>query len=47
MFQYENSGVAETSIWPTHFTLATPIQEGQMNRSGNPLSSGSGRPLIS
>ena len=47
VFQSERSGVAETSICPTHLMFATPTQPGTTSRTGKPWSSGSGWPFIS
>ena len=33
MFQGENSGWSETSIWPSHLMLAIPTQPGTTSRS--------------
>jgi hypothetical protein len=34
VFQYENNGVPETSIWPTHLMLEMPAQDGTTTRTG-------------
>ena len=36
VFQSERSGVADTSICPTHLTFATPTQPGTTSLTGYP-----------
>src|SRR5262249_14715292 len=47
LFHSEKSGVAETSIDPTHLMFAIPTQVGTIARIGNPWSGGSSSPFIS